>query len=319
MKFCTNCGHQLGVGRYCTNCGARVPSIPVDAPRHQPDYPTAVRTDAFPAIPAVAPLDPADPTAPPPPPPPGPPPSSARYPLYADTVQPPAAGAPAAPAATASYGAVPPRRRSATPWLFAVLALVVIALLGGGLLLLGPSDDDADASRGSGRGNGPQGGPTTALEPADIAVPDTASASTDEDGNRVTFKAANMLDGDPRTSWRMSGDGTGSVITLTFDDPVTVAEVGLINGYAKTDPPHDWYAGNRRITLVVWAFDDGTEVTQELGDAQTVQTVPVGGVETTSIELRILEVTAPGEGPDGRDYTAISEIELAGPVGAGSP
>ena len=36
-------------------------------------------------------------------------------------------------------------------------------------------------------------------------------------------------------------------VTFTFDNAVTVTEVGLINGYAKNDPPHDWYAGNRRI------------------------------------------------------------------------
>jgi len=310
-RFCTDCGHRLDVGRYCTSCGARVPSTPDVAPRHQPDYPTAVRTDALPPIPAA-------PSAPPPPPVLGPAPSSARYPLYADTVQPTAprpAPAPAATAtATASYDALPPRRRSATPWLFAVLAVVVLALVGSGLLLLAPSGDDAGASRDAGRGNGgPQGGPTTTLEPADIAVPDVAPASVDEDGSRVTFDPANLLDGDPRTSWRMSGDGTGSVITLTFDAPVTVTEVGLINGYAKSDPPHDWYAGNRRISFVVWAFDDGTEVEQELGDDTGVQTVPVARVETTSIELRLLEVTEPGDGPDGRDFTAISEIEITGP------
>ena len=308
-RFCTNCGHQLNVGRYCTNCGVRVPSTRDAAPRQQPDYPTAVRTDALPPIPAAPPL--------PPPPPPvlGPAPSSARYPLYADAVQPPLARAAPPPADPASYDALPSRRRSAAPWLFAVLALLVLALVGGGLLLLAPSGDDAVAGDEAGRGDGgQQGAPVTTLEPADVTAADVAPASVDEDGNRVTFEPTNMLDGDPRTSWRMSGDGTGSVVTFSFDEPVTVTEVGLINGYAKTDPPHDWYAGNRRITLVVWAFDDGTEVEQELGDDPSVQTVRVGGVETASIELRILEVTEPGDGPDGRDFTAISEIEVAGPA-----
>ncbi len=147
---------------------------------------------------------------------------------------------------------------------------------------------------------------------ADIAVPSTAAASVDENGDRVTFEASNMLDGDPRTSWRMAGDGAGSTVTLQFDDAVSVTEVGLVNGYAKTDPPHDWYAGNRRITSVVWAFDDGTEVTQDLDEDRSMQSVPVSGVETTTLELRILGVTGPGSGPDARDYTAISEIAITG-------
>ena len=85
-----------------------------------------------------------------------------------------------------------------------------------------------------------------------------------------------------------------------------------LNGYAKTDPPHDWYHGNRRITDVLWVFDDGTEVGQELGDSESVQTTEVESIRTSTLELRILGVTPPGEGADSRDYTAISEVELTG-------
>jgi hypothetical protein len=209
-------------------------------------------------------------------------------------------------------------RRSVPPWLIGGLALAVIALIAGGLIfLVAPSgDEDADDSdrqrRGEQRDNTAKVDRRSTLTPADIVVPGSAPASVDEDGNPVTFEATNMIDSDPRTSWRMAGDGSGSVVTFTFDDAVTVTEVGLINGYAKTDPPHDWYAGNRRIEAVTWVFDDGTEVTQDFDEVQDPQMITVDAGETTKIELRILEVTEPGEGTDGRDFTAISDVEFVG-------
>lgn len=312
-RFCNSCGHQLTVGRYCTNCGARVTPLPVDVAPQDGDHATA--------------------------PVPGPPPSSARYPLYADNpspapVAPPVPAAPA-PATPPSYDAVAPsdvagtRRRSALPWLIGLLALVTIVLVGGALLLLAPSggDDADDPTRGGNQANGGEtsddgrggdggdglaDGAESVLAPAEVDVPATATASVDEDGDPVTFKAANLLDGDPRTCWRMPGDGSGSVVTFGFDEAVTVTRVGLINGYAKTDPPHDWYDGNRRIVAVVWVFDDGTEVSQELGDDRAMQSIPVDAIETRTLELRIREVTGPGDGPDARDFTAISEVEVAG-------
>jgi hypothetical protein len=209
-------------------------------------------------------------------------------------------------------------RRSVTPWLIGGLALAVIALIAGGLVFLVAPSGDEDADDSDRQGQGEQRDNTakvdrkSTLTPADIAVPGSAPASVDEDGNPVTFEATNMIDSDPRTSWRMAGDGSGSVVTLTFDDAVTVTEVGLINGYAKTDPPHDWYAGNRRIESVTWVFDDGTEVAQDFDEVQDPQMISVDDVETTTIELRIVEVSAPGGGPDGRDFTAISDVEFVG-------
>lgn len=307
-RYCTNCGHLLSVGRYCTNCGARVPVTAAGAGTNSADYPTAVRPGALPPIPAAS----SEPQLRSPAPPPVPPaPSSARYPLFADSVParaPVAAGAP--PRDTA-----PAERRTAMPWVAAFAVLAVIAVTGGALLLLSPSGDaDDDTGDRDRRRAGGNADPADPLEPSDVEVPDTAPPSIDDAGNRVTFKADNLLDSDPHTSWRMAGDGTGSVVTFTFDEPVTVTGVGLINGYAKTDPPHDWYQGNRRIVEVVWAFDDAsaTEVEQELGSSQSVQTAEVPSVTTTTVELRILGVTAPGAGPDGRDFTAISEVEISG-------
>lgn len=310
-RFCTQCGHQLGIGRYCTNCGARI-TVPSNS------GPSPVGPDLAPA-------------------------PSARYPLFADAEQPPVAAPPPVhphvvpPAPDPAYDADPaPRRRSAVPWLVALLVVAVVATVGAALLVLVPSGDDEAADR-TDRDRGQQApqqaepdetdeagepdegdddeepdAPGSVLAPADIVVPATAPPSVDGQGRRVTFTAGNMVDADPSTSWRMAGDGGGAVVTLVFDAPVTVTEVGLVNGYAKKDPPHDWYAGNRRITEVVWVFDDGTEVEQDLDEERTLQTTPVDAVETTTVELRIVEVTAPGSGPDARDYTAISDVRITG-------
>ncbi len=95
-----------------------------------------------------------------------------------------------------------------------------------------------------------------------------------------------------------------------------IDQVGLLNGYAKQDPGYDGYPANRRITEVEWVFDDGTTVEQTLADGvRDVQLVDTGGVEATSVELHVLAVTAPGRGPSGRDYTAISEVSLLGVPG----
>lgn len=313
MRYCTNCGQRLGVGRYCTNCGARVPVAPTDVPARPDDYPTNMRLGPLPAIPT-------------------PEPSTARYPLYADSpaespVDSLRTPSPEPQEHPTSYDVAPVgRRRPVLPWMIGFVALALVALIGGGLLLLDSSDDEPassadragrteggdDEGDGGEDAEGPGAAPDDVLAPDDVEVPAVAPASVDEDGRAVTYKAANMLDADPRTCWRMPGDGSGAVVSFTFDEPVTITEVGLINGYAKVDPPHDWYDGNRRISTVTWVFDDGTEVTQELADDDTLQSVPVEAVETTTVELRIIEVTAPGTGPDARDFTAVSDVQLSG-------
>lgn len=93
MKYCGQCGHRLGGGRFCPNCGFEVRSEePADttaepAPPAPPASaaPTAPPPGSAPTAPPPAPSGPAVP-----PPPPGgptvPPPtaSTARYPLFAD-------------------------------------------------------------------------------------------------------------------------------------------------------------------------------------------------------------------------------------------
>jgi hypothetical protein len=148
-----------------------------------------------------------------------------------------------------------------------------------------------------------------------VAVaPKPGRSSTDSDGDVITYVAANLLDGDPQTCWRMSGDGSGQTIDLRLDDPATVTAVGLINGYAKTDAGDgtDRYLQERRILNVTWTFGDGTVLKQTLQDyTRTVQTIELPTpVTTDSVSLSVDSTTSPGDAD--YDKTAISEIQVLG-------
>jgi hypothetical protein len=333
MTTCARCGHTVEVGRFCTNCGA-----PVDqgdsgigpADRTDTAERPAVRPEA--TLPAV-----------------GQPPAPARYPLFADEVSGPPGPPPSDPPPVWETEPVPAppgggshrRRTSALAWGVVVAAvLVVVALVGVVLVVGGLGDDDPaaddtpaasptpdDEPTRSGRPKPSKGPsePTGSVEPDDLAttaeieVPSTAPPGTDVDGRRIRYDASRMVDGDPGTCWRMTGDGTGEEIVLTLPEPTTISAVGLINGYAKTATDGkreiDWYAGNRRILTVDWVLDDGTTVRQDLTETRKLQAVDIDPVETTTVTLRLVEVSKPGTGRSARDNTAISELVLVGDAG----
>jgi hypothetical protein len=146
-----------------------------------------------------------------------------------------------------------------------------------------------------------------------------AAGAVDLDGRPVTYVAANMVDGVTDTAWRTPGNATNMLLTFHLDQPTTLTEVGLINGYAKVayagTRRYDWYHGNRRVLGVTWIFDDGTTVVQHLSDTMAMQTMPIHPVTTRTVKLRIDAVTPPGHGIAGRDDTAISEVSMVGRTG----
>jgi hypothetical protein len=313
--FCTGCGNRLGGGRFCTNCGRPIP-----------DDSASGGTAERPAVPV--PTGP-PPSGPPPslhPPPAYEPPPPPRYPLFSDEVH-------VGPAPTPEPLPAPSvERRPAPawlPWTLAVIVLILIALIGGMLLVSGGDDEQAgDQAPANGPANepppteSPGPTPTETPPPADgpqelarfvaASAPKTAKPNQDTQGNVVRYEARNMLDGVAQTCWRMPGDGTGQQITFTFSGPTEVSEVGLINGYAKSAGKLDWYAGNRRVLAVEWIFDDGTPVSQTLTETRDLQSMPITPVTTSSVTLRLVSVSDPGRGPSARNYTAISDISLIG-------
>ena len=228
----------------------------------------------------------------------------------------------------ASYDGPPsdPAGPGRPPWLLgavgAVLALALVLVL---VSCLGGDDDDPPADPATGptsttsadpSQSGPAPRPANVAATTRIEAPQPAPATTDLDGSLVGYTAEQMVDGVPQTTWRTGGDASGSTILFTLRRPTTLTRVGLVNGYSKQVPNGasvvDWYPLNRRITFVEWVFDDGTTVGQDLREVRRMQGVRIDPVTTRTVQLRILGVTAPGAGPLGRDYTAISEVVLSG-------
>ncbi len=289
MTTCATCGSELGVGRFCANCGAAVPDNSAETTAH--DW----RADTM-----VSPSQAGSASWPPPAPAPGPGPGPGRTPREV------------------------PRW---LPWLLGWLLLAVIAAMIGWTYgshgpTDGPTDGPNDRAAGStgSTGAGSPESPAPAELPADAAditaaatatAPDTAPPNQDINGNAVSYVAAHMLDGDPATAWRMSGDGTGVVLTFTLPEATRLVSVGLINGYAKIDGPVNWYPRNRRIDSVTWGFDDGSTLRQDLLDNPAMQTIGLEGVVTSSVTLTLTAVSAPGS-DQGRDFTPVSDVRLIG-------
>jgi hypothetical protein len=143
-----------------------------------------------------------------------------------------------------------------------------------------------------------------------IAADCTAPPSRDSAGRKVTYVPANATDGKADTAWRCPGTAVGEQLTLRLGGETDVAEVGLVPGYAKTDPESgvDRYAENNRITRVRWTLGDGESFVQRLdpnASSRALQLLRVPRTVTDTITLEILRVA---RGP--RNTTAISEIAI---------
>lgn len=292
MAVCGSCGYKVsGLAIECGRCHASIPvpstpetaAIPVPAGRVESAPPAA--------LPPAAAL--------PPPPPPSSmlPPSSPDRPSTLLSPAPPPP--PAADAAPEDRGHV----SRGVIAIVAAAAVIVVAMIV--VIAVGQSGPDEPAA-------GEQ--PVTATElaaGAEVEVPGTAPDGVDSGGNAVTYAAANLVDGDPETAWRVEGDASGEEIVLTLPAARTVTEVGIVNGYAKVDEESGdrRYGQNRRVLAATWLFDDGTEATYELEETVEAQTFTLDNpVETATVRVRIDEVSDPG----GRDFTAISELSIAG-------
>ncbi len=313
MSVCTQCGHELGVGRFCVNCGRPIDAASAaDAPPVD-DWRTG--TAERPVVRAG---------------------SEPRYPLYADEAH---------VTTTGSHRRVdhrPGRRPAWLPWLVTAVLLVVFAGAGVWLLVSGGDDNPATTATDDRSSEAsstpttepaeptpseterpsdepteePAGDPEEVARQATVTVPATAPPNQDVDGNQVRYEGRNMLDGVPETCWRMPGDGSGESLLLELAEPTTLTSVGLVNGYAKTardgDTSLDWYAGNRRVLAVEWVFDDGTVVSQDFEESRSLQSIEIDPVTTQTVEVRLVTVSPPGEGNSARNYTAISEVSLLG-------
>lgn len=248
-----------------------------------------------------------------------------------------AIGTPEAPPAPRHLRAPAPRRRVlaapevgselrglwAETWVKAAAAgLVAIALVLGaygiGRLLASSSPGASQGGASSGDSSGasatsrPYTGALRPVRPTGVTASCTAAPGVDAGGNRVRYQPRNTLDGDGSTAWRCDGRGVGERLTFALPAGTQVAEVGLVPGYAKTDPVNgvDRYAQNDRITAVRWTIGDRT-VVQRLspdGHDRSLRTVRIPVTQASRVRLQIL---ATARGP--RNTVAISTVRIATP------
>jgi hypothetical protein len=146
-----------------------------------------------------------------------------------------------------------------------------------------------------------------------VSASATAPDGTDAAGNTISYAAANLIDGNPSTAWRVTGNGQGVVITLRFAQPVRITSLGFVNGYVKVDPNDgaDRFPQNRRVArLRAGSADDTQEI--RLADVRDMQRFDFVRGPVSDIVIEILEST----GSTNRDYTALSEIEVHGTTSA---
>jgi serine/threonine protein kinase len=204
--------------------------------------------------------------------------------------------------------AVAPRRaatsRSRGRTTRVAVAVVATTLFVAGIALL------SMRARGPGQNGSPSAAqPTLIRDGVEVTASQTAPSSTDAAGNPVSYVPSNVIDGDVQTAWRTPGDGHDVTVTLIFDNPINVVRIGLIPGYAKTDPVTgaNRFLQDRIIEKAAYQIPGLPSTTQTFKPLAVPQFVPLD-VTTSRITVKILKTSASG----GLDYTAISEIYVYG-------
>ena len=200
-----------------------------------------------------------------------------------------------------------------------ILGLTIGAAAVAAVMLAGPASDVAGQLSGpsAAESESPSAyaGEVTAATAVSATADCLAPPATDDAGNPVRYDPQLVLDGDPQTAWRCSGPGAGERVVFTFEPGTEIAEVGLVNGYAKVDPQTKVrrYGQYRRVIEVLWTVGDLT-VRQRLDDEQQqAQTLRIPTQRVSEVTLTIRKTTEPGLSTRSRDAVLISEVTFGTP------
>jgi hypothetical protein len=145
----------------------------------------------------------------------------------------------------------------------------------------------------------------------------TSGPGVDSAGNPFTYEASNAIDQRADTAWRCDGDGTGARLTLTLATHGEISWIGMVPGFAKTDPYDgtDRYAQGRRVSLARFVFDDGTSVDHAFDTSPATRAPQVfrfPPVATGHVEVVVLASVpgAPTNGFGPTDKIAIAELTV---------
>ncbi len=202
------------------------------------------------------------------------------------------------------------RRRGIAPSLLIVpLVLAVIVGFLIGRLLPTPIGDPE-----------PPGGTVSPVAPAgDVVVPFDGPASVVE-AQRASGQCrigawgtpATLLDHNPRTVWRCEGDGVGEFIEFSFEEPVTLVGIRLVNGNTAVA---DRFLKERRITAIRWTFADGSFFDQGLAPSESSpQEVRFPETTTSLANMEILATTPGDDEGMASDSVSISSLEFLSPA-----
>lgn len=138
------------------------------------------------------------------------------------------------------------------------------------------------------------------------AVKNVVASSTLKEEN-IAHNPENVNDNDKSTAWveGAAGDGIGEYVQLNFSFEGSIANVSMINGYAKSN---DIYYKNNRVKKIRLSFSDGSSTEFNLEDNKMdYQILTLSKpVHTSYIKFTILEVY---KGTIYQD-TCISEIKI---------
>ena len=214
-----------------------------------------------------------------------------------------------------------------------VVSLVVAAAATTGVLLARDREVPAGDPFTAGVANSPTGGADTPgnLPPSD-SLPLTPGAQTgwtasisgatatctsgpgvDSAGNPFTYEAANAVDSRLDTAWRCDGAGTGARLRVTFSSAAQISWIGMVPGFAKTDPydATDRYLQGRKISAARFVFDNGTYVEHTFETSSTSrepQVLRFPPVVTSYVDMVVL-ASVPGTPTNG--FTATDKIAVS--------
>lgn len=297
--FCTKCGKPLAPdARFCVHCGAPRPSAPIaptPAPETEPiSTPVTGETGETPTI-EIAAAAPGAVFAPSPPRPEPPTPAAGSDRVVPVDTRPEQPG--------------DDRRRV---WVIGgVVVLLIAGAIGAFALTRGGGGEEKAADP-------PKTTHTTAttrrrtttttflretipdrvLEPTAVVASSVRPATSDActPPNPTSFDASNVADGRPDSAWMPDPSDTSPSVTLSFDDPIRVSALQLVNGYPKQDPCRadlNRFYQFMRPTLISVDLHDGSASQQlSVTDTPTQQTLDVVGT-TDQITLTILESNPP--------------------------
>jgi len=98
------------------------------------------------------------------------------------------------------------------------------------------------------------------------AILSASSQYSGGEGKELEFDPRNIFDGSLQTGWcegKNNDDGIGESVSLSFENPITLSKISIVNGYAKSEGN---YTGNNRVKSLKVSGDYGGESIIELKD-----------------------------------------------------